>query len=123
MVQNPFEIIERKLSGIEALLIEIKHTPKSVQQEPPDRMTLEDTLSFLASNGLPLKKSQLYKLSMEKDIPVMRFGKRLVFSRKAILEWLDNRMVKSFPIDELNENLKKQAIRKLKPIKNQNHAK
>lgn len=69
------EIIEQKTA---ARLPE----PKA---EPKDDRTGIDEIKQLTG----LSYSQLYKLTANNAIPHRKFGKRLVFSIKAIIEWME----------------------------------
>ena len=40
-----------------------------------------------------LKKSVIYKLTASRNIPHSRFGKKLVFSRKELLDWVESNTV------------------------------
>lgn len=56
-------------------------------QHVSDNLTLDGAVSFLHENGFPTSKAKLYKLTSSKKIPFRKFGLRLVFSRKALLQW------------------------------------
>lgn len=70
-------------------LKEIK-IPTSV--EISDRISIDDVSQITG-----LKKSVVYKKTCENSIPYSKFAKRLVFSRKAIISWMESRTVK--PVD------------------------
>ena len=59
-------------------------TPK--EKPTPDTLCVEDAVQFLTNQGLPITKSTLYK-----TIPFRKIGRRTVFSRKELLQWLENR--------------------------------
>jgi excisionase family DNA binding protein len=87
---------------------EIKNLPTP---EPlPDRITL-----FEACELTGFSKSQIYKSTMLNEIPFQKFGKRLVFSRKGLTEWMERNTI-SAPIagDIMDERLAKSAKRQLK---------
>jgi len=71
-----------------------------------DRIDLSE-----ACNITGLKKSTIYRLSMDNKIPFQKYGKRLVFSRKDLLKWIDNRTTST---PEVSDNLKAAALKKLK---------
>ena len=67
-------------------IAEIKLIPSP---EPlPDRITLLDACELTNQS-----KSQVYKLTMLNEIPFQKYGKRLVFSRKKLFEWMETRTV------------------------------
>jgi excisionase family DNA binding protein len=109
MTQNPFELIEERLNRMESLLYEIKNEPPSVTQELPDRCNLKD-----ACIETGLSESKIYKAVMDRDIPFMKYGRRLVFSRKALREWVEERTIKPIcPDTAMTERLEKTAKKRL----------
>ena len=89
---NPFEVIEARLSNIENLLLDIKH-PTKAPEPLPDRITLQDACELTGQS-----KGQIYKMTMLGTIPCSHFGKRLIFSRKALTEWMEEKTI-SAPSD------------------------
>lgn len=71
-----------------------------------DRIDLSE-----ACNLTGLRKSSIYRLSMDNKIPFQKYGKRLVFSRKNLLEWIDSRTIGT---PEVSESLKAAALKKLR---------
>lgn len=73
---------------------EIKRIPSP---EPlPDRITL-----FEACELTNQSKGQVYKLTMLNEIPFQKFGKRLVFSRKKLFEWMESRTISTSKDSEI----------------------
>jgi excisionase family DNA binding protein len=70
-----FEIFEQKA---------VSRLPEPKEEPKDDRVGIDNIKSLTG-----LSYSQLYKLTANNAIPHRKFGKRLVFSRKAILEWLE----------------------------------
>jgi len=105
---NPFESIEAKLSNIENLLLDLKRQPKAVDSLP-------DKISIAEAEKLTgLKRSALYKLTMAGTIPCSHFGKRLIFSRKKLLVWVEqNTIQKENKKDHIVKHLQKEALKKL----------
>ena len=54
---------------------------------PPDTITLSTTLSLLDEQGFPTSKAKIYKLTSAGKMPHRKYGNKLVFSRKEVLEW------------------------------------
>lgn len=52
--------------------------------ELPDRCTFKEALEITG-----LSKSSLYKKTMDKSIPFKSFGKRLIFSRTELKDWME----------------------------------
>ncbi|WP_266202861.1 helix-turn-helix domain-containing protein [Pontibacter kalidii] len=110
MIDNPFSVIERRLNRLETLLLELKEkssTPRIT--ESSDRCTLPDALAITG-----LSKSKLYKLTASKEIPHKRFGRRLVFSRKELLAWVETQTVERNTSCEVNLQLARSANNKIR---------
>jgi excisionase family DNA binding protein len=71
-----------------------------------DRIDLSE-----ACNITGLKKSTIYRLSMDNKIPFQKYGKRLVFSRKSLLEWIESRTIGT---QEASDSLMAAALKKLR---------
>jgi excisionase family DNA binding protein len=86
MIDNPFAILERRLNRLEFLLLELKKATAQPPKQPlADRCTLPEALEITA-----LSKSKLYKLTSTNEIPHKRFGNRLIFSRRELLDWIES---------------------------------
>lgn len=77
------ELIDRIASEIEERMH--RDTPPAPL---PDRLTLEEAMTLTG-----LTRSSLYKLTMLNGIPFSKYGKRLIFSRRDLNEWIQNRTV------------------------------
>ena len=85
---NPFETIDARLSNIESLLLDIKHSP-----QPQAQTNLSDLLNIKqAAELLGLSTATLYTKVHNRTIPFIKTkgSKTLRFSRKKIMEWLDD---------------------------------
>lgn len=85
MVSNPFELIEAKLSSIENLLLDIKHQPNQVEtsNQKEQLLTIQQASEFLS-----LSVATLYTKVSRKELPCMKRGKRLYFSRTELMEYI-----------------------------------
>lgn len=83
------------------------------QPEQPDRCGLEDACIITG-----LSKQSIYKMTHEKKLPFMKFGSRLVFSRRQLTIWRDEHTLSpSSPEDEVKDNLTKSAQKHLRNAK------
>ena len=84
-MENPFNVIEAKLSNIETLLLDLKQNPKEhiILPEADELFTLEDTALFLN-----LSKATIYSLNSKGELPSMKRSKRLYFSKKELMDYL-----------------------------------
>jgi excisionase family DNA binding protein len=86
-MENPFETINQRLERIEKMLQGLQPTPQ-VPQAVNEEIMLDE-----ASELTGLKKSTIYRLSFAGEIPVRRRGKRLIFSRSQLNQWIEDRTV------------------------------
>jgi excisionase family DNA binding protein len=84
---------------------EIKSIPSPAPL--PDRMTLSEACELTNQS-----KSQLYKMTMLSEIPFQKYGKKLVFSRKKLLEWMESRTVSPLKDTEIITGRVSEAAKK-----------
>lgn len=95
---NPFEVIERRLDSLENLILNLKEESKAETNKEPDLLTVKEVAKFLS-----LTESTIYAKVREGNLPYMKEGKRLYFSRQELIEYLkENRQT---PIDEVINNV------------------
>jgi hypothetical protein len=58
-------------------------------KELPDSITLETAVQVLAEFGFPTSKAKIYKLTSSSTMPFRKYGNKLIFSRKELLEWAE----------------------------------
>lgn len=59
----------------------------------PDTLSMPNALKVLEDYGFPTSKAKLYKMTSQEQIPFMKYGNKLVFSRKALIEWAHKQLV------------------------------
>ena len=84
-MNNPFEIIDARLSNIESLLLDFKHNPKDQSEisEADELLTVQDTAKFLT-----LSVPTVYGLISKGELPVMKRSKRCYFSKIELINYL-----------------------------------
>ena len=103
---NPFDVIEARLSNIENLLLDIKH-PTKTPEPLPDRITLKEACELTGQS-----KGQIYKMTMLGTIPFSHFGKRLIFSRKALTVWMEERTISAPHASEIMSSILSSSAKK-----------
>lgn len=105
IVQLDFNDLQTAIKNcLRESIAEIKNIPNP---EPlPDRMTLSETCELTNQS-----KSQIYKLTMLNEIPFQKYGKRLVFSRKSLLAWMEKHTI---PAPEAGEVMTDRLARSAK---------
>jgi excisionase family DNA binding protein len=91
-MNNPFEVIEARLSNIENLILDLKHQPTKVEptDQPEQLLTIQEAAEFLS-----LTVPTMYSKVSKGELPVMKRSKRLYFSRTELLEYLKDGRKKS----------------------------
>jgi len=96
------EIVKEALNSLK--------TESKIQTEE-DKITDLDEVQKITG----MKKSVIYKLTAANEIPVKRFGKKLVFSRKDLLEWVNSKTIKTESLGiSMSKQIQLAARRKLK---------
>lgn len=85
--QNPFAVIDTRLSNIENLLLDIKHSPQTLTQEKQTNawFTLTELCEYHPDKPT---KATVYGWVNAGTIPVHKGGKKLRFLKSEIDEWL-----------------------------------
>lgn len=84
-MNNPFEVIEARLSSIENLILDLKHLPKESApiKNSEQLLTVQDAAHFLN-----LTVPTIYSKVSKGELPVMKRSKRLYFSSTELMEYL-----------------------------------
>jgi len=86
-MNNPFEVIEARLNNIETLLLDIKHLPNEQhKQTETDRWF--DLNELCIYDPEKRKKPTFYGLVSKGEIPNHKRGKKLIFLKSEIDNWL-----------------------------------
>ena len=102
-MENPYELLEQRIAGIENLLLtmlnRIDEIKKPTEEEYGD---INDCVRWIKRS-----KSTIYTLVSGKKIPHIKNGKRLLFNKEEIFEWLNagTRHTLSEIQDEIDQNL------------------
>lgn len=90
MTKISFEELPTK---VEQLLNEVNELKEIIlkgitaTKEYPRYLSIEDTISWLADQGLTISKSTLYKYTSKRLIPFVTFNGRIVFESKELKTW------------------------------------
>ncbi len=96
-MENPFQILDARLSNIETLLLDIKHRPQAPATTDGNGKTIFDIDEFCEYTGL--SKQTVYKKTGKGLIPHSKRGKRLFFDKSKVDEWLLENAVR--PLSEI----------------------
>lgn len=104
-MNNPFEVLEARLSNIENLILEVKNQTK--QSDPANEQDEFLTIPQ-AAKLLHLSVPTMYGKTHRNQIPFMKRGKRVLFSKKQLIEYIEQGRKLT------NDELKSQAHEYLK---------
>lgn len=85
-MNNPFDLIDARLSNIETLLLDLKYRPEatSAPTTPQEELlTVQQAAQFLS-----LSVPTIYGMVSRKELPYMKRSKRLYFSRVELTNYL-----------------------------------
>ncbi|WP_302385697.1 helix-turn-helix domain-containing protein [uncultured Alistipes sp.] len=60
-----------------------------------DNLTIEEAAAFLSDNGCKISVQTIYTKKGQGEIPYRKIGARLIFSKKALLSWLEQQTTTS----------------------------
>lgn len=83
-MQNPFEELNSRLERIEQKLSNLP-SAQTPEQPEADLLNVDE-----AAQLLNLARATVYNLVSRKQIPVFKKGKRLYFSKAALLNWVQS---------------------------------
>ncbi len=90
-MNNPFEVIEARLSSIENLILDLKQPTKVEPTEQPEQLlTVQGAAEFLG-----LTVPTIYSKCSRNELPFMKRSKRLYFSSTELMEYLKEGRKKS----------------------------
>ena len=83
-MNNPFAEIEVRLSNIENLLLDLKHQPKQVSTDQTEQLLTVQQVAEMLGLTVPT----LYGFTHRNEIPFNKKGKRLIFLKQEIINWV-----------------------------------
>lgn len=91
---NPFQTLDERLSNIENLLLDIKHNPIP-KNEPQQNNLWLDLNDLIKYDPEKRTKPTIYGYVHQGSIPYHKRGKKLIFLKSEIDEWLKSGRVKT----------------------------
>ena len=94
IVTTPSQLREIVADEVAAILPKLADFRRKNEPVETDGMNVEDAARFLTAQGIPTTRASLYNLVYKNTIPHKKFGRRTVFSKKELLEWIESRTVR-----------------------------
>jgi len=109
-MNNPFELLDARLSNIENLLLDIKHNPKNPLSEPDIWFDLDQLVEYDPERRT---KATFYGYISRKAIPFHKKSKKLTFLKSEIDAWLKQGRIKTLDESsvEADAYLKKRGMK------------
>jgi len=87
-MNNPFDVIDARLSNIETLLLDIKHNPSTTSEPAPERKILHSIQELANHYGTSIVTAQKWKNSGK--IPFRQVGRKVMFDTVEIDKAMDS---------------------------------
>lgn len=91
IVTSPDELRAMIADAIQDVLPKLANFRRKNEQIDTDNLTVEQAVLLLTEQGLPLKRETIYALAFKKQIPYRKVGRRMVLSKRELMEWLASR--------------------------------
>jgi hypothetical protein len=87
--------LQQKINDAIQLHLNNVEAPKPIRKTNLD---FNEGKEYLISIGYKCSDSQLYKLSMNNDIPMEKFGRRIVFNANDLSKWVESKKQKRIDV-------------------------
>lgn len=77
--------------AVEAIIPKLADFRRRNEAKQTDNLTLTEAIDYLAELGAPVTRSSIYNLTFRGQIPHRKIGRRTVFSRRELAEWVESR--------------------------------
>lgn len=91
IVTSPDELRAMISDAIQEVLPKLANFRRKNEQIETDNLTVEQAAIFLREQGSPIKRETIYALVFRKKIPYRKVGRRTVFSKRELMEWIESR--------------------------------
>ena len=102
--------------AVEAIIPKLaEHQKLMSARKPKENLTPTEAVEFLTELGFTTTRSNLYNLTFRGQIPYRKIGRRNVFSRQELLQWVEE---KTHHVEdesaEMRQRIARSANRKLR---------
>lgn len=91
IVTTPAQLQTIINEAVAAILPKLADFRRKNEPVETDGMNVEDAARFMTEQGIPTTRSTLYGLICKEAIPYKKFGRRVVFSKRELLVWIESR--------------------------------
>lgn len=93
IVTTPAQLQTIISDAVNAILPKLADFRRKNEPVETDGMNVEDAARFITEQGIPATRATLYNLVYKEAIPYKKFGRRVVFSKRELLAWIESRTV------------------------------
>lgn len=92
ILTTPAELQAIVGQAVEAIIPRLAdYRQRTSERKPSDNLSLAEAIDYLAELGAPATRSSIYNLTFRGQIPHRKIGRRTVFSRRELAEWVESR--------------------------------
>lgn len=91
VVVTPVELQAMINEAVKAVIPQLADFRRKNEALESDALTLDDAVQFLSLQGLPTTISSIYAQVHRGAIPYKKVGRRVIFSKRELLGWIDSR--------------------------------
>ncbi len=116
ILTTPTELQAIVGQAVEAIIPRLaEHQKNCDTRKPKENLSLTEAVDFLTELGVSITRSTLYNLTFSGRIPYRKIGRRNVFSRQELLQWVEE---KTHHVEdesaEMRQRIARSANRKLR---------
>ena len=89
-MENPFELILERLNSIENMIKSLKQIDPVVSSPMNEILNVDQAVAYLG-----LAKATLYQMTSGRLIPHSKVGKKIIFRRNELYDWISSHRVKT----------------------------
>ena len=112
IVATPAElrrIVSEEVNNVLPKLADFRRKNEAVET---DAMTVEAAAKFLTAQGIPSTRATLYNLVYKNTIPHRKFGRRTVFSKRELTQWIEDNIRRPATKEDAAKRIAASANRK-----------
>ena len=116
ILTTPAELQAIVGQAVEAIIPRLaEHQKQMCVRKPKENLSPAEAVEYLSELGFPTTRSSLYNLTFRNKIPYRKIGKRTVFTRQELSQWVEKRTLHvEDESAEMRQRIARSADRKLK---------
>ena len=91
IITSPAQLQTIISDAVNAILPKLADFRRKNEPVETDGMNVDAAARFMTEQGIPTTRATLYNLIFKESIPYKKFGRRVVFSKRELLAWIESR--------------------------------